>query len=596
MQANTYEIIVDVSENRVTPLKERLKYFSGDYGKCAIDFKIKELSQPYDLSYVDLKLVLKSDTQSFQQDLEITDAENGFATITLDNNIIAKVSSYDCQLQAYDRGSVDQRRTIAEFSIRIAPSYLVAETVEGSEQYDTLTEFIVEAKNVLDRFGVQLENGQFGTVTSVNGAATNVDFIEENGKVKKINNMTIKADIEDESVSPIKTTFLEKETTNVINFINSTSENMTTNVDEYGTISVSGSRQNSTLRIVLGTFTTDHETEYIMKAYNIEDSEKPTIYICNGDSIVATYTRANFDALSLSLDKNTEYTVEQYPPVNTEISYRFILKLEKAHEYSEKYIAPVWKIKSEYSNTLLKGKKLSILGCSIDSYAGYIPSQNTAYYSDGHLGSVEYTGWKRLLNKTGMQLLVNNSWSGSKVVTTDYESSAVKRCVELDNGTDVPDVIIIGAFAFNDWINSILGTYTPITDVLPSVDVDLSSNEYETYKTVTETYKGALATIFYRIQEKYPLAKVYAMDAYNYNRPNGYNPTGNTHEHNIPIYNNALYEIADYFGVEVIKISKSGINAFNSKKYCVESTSPHLHPNKVGHEMIFKSVYSVVNK
>ena len=53
MQANTYEIIVDVSENRVTPLKERLKYFSGDYGKCAIDFKIKELSQPYDLSYVD---------------------------------------------------------------------------------------------------------------------------------------------------------------------------------------------------------------------------------------------------------------------------------------------------------------------------------------------------------------------------------------------------------------------------------------------------------------------------------------------------------------------------------------------------------------
>ena len=238
----------------------------------------------------------------------------------------------------------------------------------------------------------------------------------------------------------------------------------------------------------------------------------------------------------------------------------------------------------------LQGKKISILGVSIDTYKDYIVSGNATYYTSSNLADVEMTWWKKLLNKTGMVLDVNNSWSGACAATKkDLTSSGVQRCTNLG---DNPDFIIISAFALNDWTYSNLTHYNKDTMEIPNCGVDLSITEnYTKYQDTIESYGGALATIFYRIMEKYHNAKIFVCDAYNYYR-NGVAPfTPSIDEPKINICNDILYDVARQFGIEVIKVSECGINAFNSKKYCVEtSVGIGLHPNVEGHTLYFKKV------
>lgn len=255
---------------------------------------------------------------------------------------------------------------------------------------------------------------------------------------------------------------------------------------------------------------------------------------------------------------------------------------------------------SIYIESKLKDKKLSICGVSIDTYAGYIPEGNSAYYSNNNLTSVNNTWWKKLLDKTGMQLLINNSWSGSRATTTNgVLSSGVHRCLNLDNGIDTPDYIIIGTFMFNDWLYSEVGTYN-IGDELPDINVDLTDlNNYNIYKNVVENYSGAMATIINRIQRKYPDAKLFVMDGYEYYR-NGTNPTYANSNKYLSQYNKALYDICEKFGVEIIKLSECGLTATNSKKYTVDGTQPDstigLHPNSVGMEMLYNETYQHFKK
>lgn len=238
--------------------------------------------------------------------------------------------------------------------------------------------------------------------------------------------------------------------------------------------------------------------------------------------------------------------------------------------------------------TNLTGKKLSICGVSVDTFTGYIPEGNVSYYGLSNLPSVDVTWWKRLINNTGLELLVNNSWSGACATTTkNLTSSGVQRCTEL--GTN-PDFIIIGAFALNDWASSNLTDYDKSTMSIPDIDVDLTITEnYEQYKDTIESYGGAIATMFYRIMQKYPNAKIFAMDAYNYYR-NGYYPfTPNVNSPKINMCNDILYNVAKQFGIEVIKLSQCGITAFNSRTYCVEGTESTLalHPNPDGMTMLY---------
>jgi len=92
------------------------------------------------------------------------------------------------------------------------------------------------------------------------------------------------------------------------------------------------------------------------------------------------------------------------------------------------------------------GKTFSIIGDSISTYEGYIPSSFPAFYpsATGDVNDINKTWWMQTLNKLGGSLFLNNSYSGSCV--GDSSSSATKNLSRLNycvvNG-QTPDVIMI---------------------------------------------------------------------------------------------------------------------------------------------------------
>lgn len=113
------------------------------------------------------------------------------------------------------------------------------------------------------------------------------------------------------------------------------------------------------------------------------------------------------------------------------------------------------------AGTGFKGKKLSILGDSISTYEGISNNtsynttigSNAVYYSESnsYIASADETWWMQAMDILGMNLCVNNSWSGSCATDRGSGNSVAyklnKRCVQLHNDTGStavnPDIIAI---------------------------------------------------------------------------------------------------------------------------------------------------------
>ena len=93
------------------------------------------------------------------------------------------------------------------------------------------------------------------------------------------------------------------------------------------------------------------------------------------------------------------------------------------------------------------GKTVSILGDSISTFKNYVPEGYACFYPypTADVSDVNYTWWMRTINKLGMKLLKNNSYSGSCVSAGTGSSGATNdsRLVELTKGTERPDIILI---------------------------------------------------------------------------------------------------------------------------------------------------------
>lgn len=211
------------------------------------------------------------------------------------------------------------------------------------------------------------------------------------------------------------------------------------------------------------------------------------------------------------------------------------------------------------------GKKISILGDSISTFAGYIPSGNAVYYSGSNAGvySVDDTWWKKLINALGMELLVNESWSGSRVAGSAEPAACLTRCENL--GTD-PDVIIV-YMGINDFNNNVgLGTY----------------NGEGTLPTVTTTFREAYAIMLNKILTKYTSAEVWVCTLpYCERGTNDGFPEENSTV-TLAAWNAAIRELADLFGVKVLEFSKCGLTYQNMSVYMGDT----LHPKANGHSLI----------
>ena len=219
-----------------------------------------------------------------------------------------------------------------------------------------------------------------------------------------------------------------------------------------------------------------------------------------------------------------------------------------------------------FDKSIYAGKTLSILGDSISTYAGYIPSENATYYPSATVDAVKKTWWHKLLTALNMTLKVNNSWSGSRVTTTDGENSAgcMSRCENLG---DNPDVIIVwlGINDFNGEVS--LGSYDGTT----SISED------------TTTFTDAYAIMLNKILTKYKTSEVWVctLPQCERNDSTGF-PEKNGNGVTLSQFNKAIKELAEAFGVKVLDHNKCGLTYQNMIVY----NPDELHPNADGHSLI----------
>lgn len=216
--------------------------------------------------------------------------------------------------------------------------------------------------------------------------------------------------------------------------------------------------------------------------------------------------------------------------------------------------------------SVYNGKTLSILGDSISTYEGYIPEGNATYYPEGTVQDVSDTWWYKLMTALGMTLNVNNSWSGTRVTTTNGETSAgcMSRTEAL--GTN-PDVIIVW-MGINDFNNEVsLGTYDGST-ALPQT---------------TTTFREAYAIMLNKILTAYKTSEVWVCTLPQCER-NGEEtfPEINGNDVALIEFNKAIVELANAFGVKVLDHNKCGLTYQNMSVY----NPDELHPNKAGHSLV----------
>lgn len=228
----------------------------------------------------------------------------------------------------------------------------------------------------------------------------------------------------------------------------------------------------------------------------------------------------------------------------------------------------------------LDGKTISILGDSISTYTGISNDtstnttigSNAVYYTGSNAGitNVSQTWWQQTVDSTGAKLLVNNSWSGSKVFDTAESAAYKDRCGQLHSDTGVnkgknPDIIAvyIGINDFDDKVE--LGAFEKLEEVY--------DEETKTYLE-PKNFAQAYAIMIHKMTTKYDKADIYVFTL----------PENGTRVDEVALneYNQTIRYIADYFDCKVVDLA--GIEGYSCQKYC--SDSNHLHPNTQGMDVI----------
>ncbi len=260
---------------------------------------------------------------------------------------------------------------------------------------------------------------------------------------------------------------------------------------------------------------------------------------------------------------------------------------------------------SAENNKIFEGKTISVLGDSISTFKNisngtgadttnstirdYVP-----YYANGKYGmTVNDTWWGKTALLTGADILVNNSYGGSKVFYPSSKNASlgyISRCVNLhdntgDNKGEKPDIIAV-----------YLGTndFTHCKEVLGTSDIDYSTlitktNGRYNYKTPKSTCE-AYAIMLHKIKVAYPDAEIYCFTVL---------PRLGLTDTEIALlesFNENIKAIASYNKCFVADIySNSGLtySKANINRYIGDG---HLHPNKLGMSAIANTFLSSIYK
>lgn len=228
-------------------------------------------------------------------------------------------------------------------------------------------------------------------------------------------------------------------------------------------------------------------------------------------------------------------------------------------------------------DSIYNGKTLSILGDSISTFTGYIPSGQSSEYNGTNYNGLQVTDtwWMKVITALGMTLNVNNSWSGTCVTNIrdsvkGENSNAMVRASLL--GTN-PDVIIF-FMGINDFcFEASLGTYEGLTPV-PTDSSELA------------IFSSAYAITLDNMMTAYPTSEIWCatLPQCERNASTGA-PEINDDGVSLVTFNERIKKLALTFGAKVLDFAQSGLTYQNMNLYMgdwVQSTGRGLHPNADG--------------
>ena len=238
------------------------------------------------------------------------------------------------------------------------------------------------------------------------------------------------------------------------------------------------------------------------------------------------------------------------------------------------------KIPAETVKETYRGKVISILGDSISTFAGYIPTADgfnlehlARYPQDNLLTDVNETWWMQIINELDAKLGINDSWRGATVsgyhpVTTGTtgENAAMGNLQRIRNlgANGTPDVILFYG-GTNDLAHvAKVGSFDPET--APDT-VDLVTKKWD---NLADGYVNTLL----RLQHFYPEATIIALlPTYT----NGYYSDAKLAEGNA-----VLAEICEHYGVTYVDLRDCGISTAD--------LPDNIHPNAKGMDFITEAV------
>ena len=202
----------------------------------------------------------------------------------------------------------------------------------------------------------------------------------------------------------------------------------------------------------------------------------------------------------------------------------------------------------QYENKYYR-KQFSILGDSISTLVGYNPRGYNVFFNEENsqktnIKDMNDTWWGKLIKFYGGELLVNNSWSGSRVTKQPQSNSLFPSgcSAERTNGLHIDDVkpdVIIVYLGFNDWANG--------------VTVQSESGHLQ---PLDEYFDFAYILMIQNLKKNYPDAEIWCCtlnttfmsDNPSFKFPYAY---GNNH---IEDYNNLIVSVARENGCKVLDL------------------------------------------
>lgn len=212
-------------------------------------------------------------------------------------------------------------------------------------------------------------------------------------------------------------------------------------------------------------------------------------------------------------------------------------------------------------NTLY-GKRISILGDSISTFAGSNPDYCNVFYDENRkmqagIYTIEDTWWAQVARWFGAEILVNNSYSGSRVSGSgQFAGNSDLRIHDLGCGMTLPDAILI-YMGINDYGNGI----------------PLNIEDGYIIENAQKCFRQSYELMLWKVKRTYPNTEVYCatlcpagiggQDIFPYNI------------YGIPFdaYNEVIRESAEKYGFSAVDLRAQGI--------CYDSIDG-THPSALG--------------